>query len=148
MKKIVLIFLTLVSISSFAQKAKEENSKAIKAEIDKNFVPNTDLNYGIDSVKLSGDILTMYIKYSGGCKNHKFSLVSNYHATKSSPPQIEVHLVNDTNGDKCFNITPKTLKFDLSPYRYEDQKAIVIKLDNNKKFKYSYKIKGEAQSKY
>jgi hypothetical protein len=148
MKTVLVCIFTFSSLVLFAQNKKEEKVKILDAEIDKNFVPNADLNYGIDSVKLSGDILTMYIKYSGGGKTHKFSLVTNYELSKTNPPQIEVHLVNDTKGDKSFNIIPKTLKFDLTPLRYSDSKAIVVKLDNNKKFKYSYKHKGEAESKY
>jgi len=89
---------------------------------------STGAPYKVDSISIDGDILSVFVNYSGGCKEHTFDLVSNGMYAKSMPPQISVVLKHTNNGDNCRELVMKELKFDVSPLKYKGGNVTVIKL--------------------
>lgn len=95
--------------------------------------------YVIDSVKINDDILTVFINYSGGCKEHSFELYSNGAYAKSLPPQTSVYMVHKGNGDACRELIHQTLQFDLSAIKYSGQNTVIVHVGENHKVRYTYK---------
>lgn len=79
-------------------------------------------DYDILSSKITKDILTVTVKYGGGCRQHKFDLRSNGKQTASV---FEVNLIHLTTDDHCRRLLLDTLRFDLSPLRKISEKYSV-----------------------
>jgi len=90
---------------------------------------NTGAPYSVDSVGISGDILSVFVNYSGGCKDHSFELLSNGMFAKSLPPQVTVCLKHTNNDDACRKLVMQELKFNVSGIKYKSGNGTtVIKL--------------------
>lgn len=94
--------------------------------------------FSIDSAKTNGNILSLFVHYSGGCKNHSFDLYSNKQYAKSLPPQTAVILAHTNNGDACRQIITKELSFDISELKYKGQNTVIVNLENKKRVYYNY----------
>lgn len=70
--------------------------------------------FNISATKIEGDILTIIVSYSGGCEDHVFDLYTNKKYMKSMPPQLNLILEHDGNGDACRAMISQDLKFDIS----------------------------------
>lgn len=97
----------------------------IDAQVD---MASTGAFYKVDSIKINGDILSIFVNYSGGCKEHVFDLYSNGMFGKSLPPQLSLCLKHNNNGDNCRGLLFKELKFNVSPLKYPNKNSIVLKL--------------------
>lgn len=75
----------------------------------------------IEKVSLEGNILTLKVSYSGGCKDHEFQLVGNKMISKSLPPKRGIFLYHNGNEDSCRESITKELRFDISAFAYLDQ---------------------------
>lgn len=91
--------------------------------------------YTINTVELNGDILTIDVKYGGGCKEHIFSLFGSPGFMKSKPVQTDIMLSHNANNDICkVLIMSQKLSFDLTPLkeiwqqRYGESGTIIIHL--------------------
>ena len=71
--------------------------------------------FHIDSVYVSGDQLHLFVSYGGGCQKHQFALFSTNGIYLSMPPQGDVFLGHDGNGDMCEAYLTEELVFDLTP---------------------------------
>jgi NigD-like C-terminal beta sandwich domain len=66
-----------------------------------------DLNsYGRDYLKvgeqyISGDFLHLKAEYVGGCKNHNIKIYTTSAIIKTNPPQAELFISHNSNGDSC-----------------------------------------------
>lgn len=125
--------------SSAVGAKKEEKKEQIKnaivtPEID---LTNTGNAYVIDSLALSGDILSIFVNYSGGCKEHSFDLYSNGMFAKSLPPQLSLCLKHTGNDDACRELIMKELKFNVSTLRYSGKNTVVLKF-KDKRVTYNY----------
>ena len=90
---------------------------------------NTGASYSVDSLAISGDILSVFVNYSGGCKEHSFELLSNGMYAKSMPPQATVCLKHTNNDDACRKLVMQELKFNVSGIKYKGGNGTtVIKL--------------------
>ena len=67
----------------------------------------------IDSLKINGDILSIFVNYSGGCMKHDFSLYTNGMYSKSLPPKVTLFLKHINNDDACRELVMNELKFDI-----------------------------------
>lgn len=67
----------------------------------------------IASVTLEGNILSLDVEYSGGCKDHSFELIGNGAIMKSLPPKRVVKLIHNSNDDTCRELVSETIKFDI-----------------------------------
>jgi len=92
----------------------------------------TGAAYNVDSISLSGDVLSVFVNYSGGCKDHSFELISNGMYAKSMPPQVSVILKHTNNGDNCRKLVMEELKFNVAALRYNGGKTTVIKMGDKK----------------
>lgn len=69
-----------------------------------------------DTVLQESERLELRIHYSGGCEDHRFALWAAPGVQKSDPPQQDLFLVHDANGDACRSLIKDTLLFDLSEF--------------------------------
>lgn len=83
---------------------------------------------GISEALVTGNKLSLTVKYSGGCKKHDFQLVGHKMISKSRPPQRSIKLYHNTNGDDCREIIEEILVFDISEFAYGDEE-IMLRLD-------------------
>lgn len=88
----------------------------------------------ITSVKLEGNILTLGVEYSGGCKDHSFEFIGSEAVMKSMPPKRSVKLVHNSNGDTCRELVSENIKFDIRALAYAEKTGseIVLMLDGYK----------------
>lgn len=94
--------------------------------------------FSIDTVAMAGgssDVLEIKVKYSGGCREHDFKLVSGKRYMKSMPPQLKLVLVHNNNQDHCRNLISRTLRFNISDIKYAGQKKLLLSVND-----YPYKI--------
>ena len=97
--------------------------------IDNTFMPgNNKSTYKIKSATITGDLLSLNVNYTGGCKEHSFELISNGLYAKSLPPQITVYLKHQSNDDTCEKIIEKTITYDISKLQYPGQHTLLIKI--------------------
>lgn len=68
----------------------------------------------VDSIGIDGNIMTIKVTYSGGCKKHWFDLVGSFSVMKSLPPKRTIKLVHIDKEDNCRKVVNETLKFDIS----------------------------------
>ena len=89
---------------------------------------NTGSPYKVDSLTISGDVLSVFVNYSGGCQEHSFELLSSGMHLKSLPPQIVVCLRHTNNDDTCRKLILQELKFNISALKYKgsDNTIVVI----------------------
>ena len=71
----------------------------------------------INSVTLSGDMLILNVSYGGGCEEHKFKLYVSKGLSKSNPPQAEMYLSHNANGDLCEAYLTEDIVFNLLPFK-------------------------------
>lgn len=71
--------------------------------------------FRIGAVKLSGDTLKITVGFGGGCRAHEFFLFCNASAIyESNPPQVDLYLSHNANGDMCDAYLTETRSFELT----------------------------------
>lgn len=88
----------------------------------------------ITSVKLEGNILSLGVEYSGGCKDHTYDLIGSEAVMKSLPAKRSVKLIHHSNDDSCRELVSETLKFDVRAFAMSQTTGseIVLILDGLK----------------
>ena len=81
-----------------------------------------DDDYVLNSAEITGDTLTASVSYSGGCREHVFTLVVGASFVESSPVSLPADLRHDGNGDSCEAFPTESYAFDLTVVktRYRD----------------------------
>lgn len=124
-------------------------SNTSQIKIGKSFEIKTKDKYALSSAKIEKDALRLNISYSGGCKEHVFEIIWNGFFLESNPPQVDLFLVHNANGDRCeAYITKKDLQFDLSPIKrgaldqYQTEELIIniYDFENTKHRQLIYKL--------
>lgn len=146
----VLFFLCSLICYSCHKKVASTNTSASKTDdkkvetLIKNVIIASDVDLtntgdlcSVDSIAIKADILSIYINYSGGCKEHTFDLLSNGMYAKSLPVQLALCLKHNGNSDNCRELITKELKFNVSPCKYSGKNTVVLKL-KDKKITYNY----------
>ena len=78
--------------------------------------------FDLGTATVDDDVLSMTIRYGGGCLDHDFALyMSPMMFAKSLPVQADIYLSHDANGDLCEAYLQKTLRFDLRPIAQLEQ---------------------------
>ena len=72
-------------------------------------------HFTINQIFINANLLTLNVSYGGGCKEHSFKLYATHGIYFSNPPQANVYLSHNANGDFCEAYITKNIKFDLSP---------------------------------
>lgn len=144
MKMILLLFFTSIFFTQCASTYKAQN---IQANIDAQEVrvdPSIRLDDKTDrmtikSAEHNGDILILDVSYSGGCADHVFELVSNGKYKSTYPPELEIKLLHNSNGDGCRGVIDKKLYFNIQPFQYAGTTQVLLVLKNtNKTLDYTY----------
>ena len=120
-----------------------KTSSAASSEI-KNIIIDSKLDganiggasFNVDSLAIAGDVLSIFVNYSGGCKEHTFELYSNKMYAKSLPPQLILYLKHINNEDGCRRLITQELKFNISAVKYTN--SLILKVAN-KSIKYQPK---------
>lgn len=68
----------------------------------------------IDSAYVKDDILHVAIQYGGGCRTHRFSLISSGTYLESYPVQLPMALAHDAQADPCRAFKWTVERFDLT----------------------------------
>lgn len=84
-------------------------------DVDSLYLHNDPLSIK-DSITVHDGILYLNVLYSGGCKEHEFKLYGLPAFLKSNPPQAELFLSHNADGDECEALTTEELRFGLSPF--------------------------------
>ena len=93
----------------------------------------------IKFVQQSGDYLVFDVYYSGGCADHTFDLVSTGAFTPTYPPEVEIRLKHNSNGDGCRSVIDQKLYFDISPLKYAGTTQVLLVIANtNKTLQFNY----------
>ncbi len=75
-------------------------------------------DYWLDSLSLSGDILTTYLHYSGGCHLHTYDLYWTPNSfLESEPVQVNLYLSHNGYNDPCDAVISESPSFDISRIR-------------------------------
>ena len=91
-------------------------------------VAGTDATFGNDdyvlnSATITGDTLAVSVSYSGGCREHVFTLVIAASFVDSSPVRLPAVLRHDANGDTCEAFPTESYAFDLALVRARYQEV-------------------------
>ena len=75
------------------------------------------------SPTLANDVLTLNVSYSGGCKDHDFTLVLSEAFQESHPVKVQAVLAHNANGDNCVAWVTETYHFNVSALKERYRKA-------------------------
>jgi hypothetical protein len=71
----------------------------------------------ITSAVVAKDLLTLVVRYGGGCAQHEFKLFGSKRLLESYPPQADIILSHNANGDACKALIIDSLRFSLATLR-------------------------------
>ncbi len=97
------------------------------------FVAPVTVDYSIDSAKVTNDsVLTIFVKYKGGCNGLHFELYNDGNIMKSMPPKTNLVLLHQVEKENCQNERVSVLNFNLSPLKYmvPEKNKLILKLTN------------------
>lgn len=80
-------------------------------------------DFVLNSAAITEDTLKISVSYSGGCKEHKFTLIASEQFLESFPVQLHVSLAHDAMGDACEAYPTEEYHFDLTPIKMMYQEA-------------------------
>lgn len=93
--------------------------------------------YRLNTAAVTGDTLTVSVSFSGGCKEHQFTLVTDGVFLESDPVQMRLSIAHNANNDPCEAYPTEEHQFDLSiikglyqsAYQRESGKIILLLRD-------------------
>lgn len=106
----------LLGLSRMGADEDEEAEKVILFEVLDKVDLKTDKAL-IKEARLEGDILTLKISHSGGCREHDYQLYGWRGWDKSNPPAGYLFFSHNANGDMCEALISRELRFDIEPLK-------------------------------
>lgn len=95
--------------------------------------------YAIRQTSVYGSVLEIVLTYGGGCEAHEFVLMTTGAVMKSMPPQMEIVLHHNANGDMCRALVTDTVRFELEPVKPQGNGSLILRLqDYNDRIVYNY----------
>ena len=82
----------------------------------------------INSVLIKGNLMTLAVKYSGGCEKHEFQLLGEKNLNDSIPPVRKIALIHDNKGDSCRELVDEILVFNISELGIKKE-ALILELE-------------------
>ena len=79
--------------------------------------------YVLNTVMIKDDTLKINVSYSGGCKDHQFTLIASESFLESFPVQLPIFVAHNANGDTCEAYPTEDYHFDLTPIKTMYQEA-------------------------
>ena len=74
-------------------------------------------DYELEAADVAGDTLAVTASYSGGCRDHRFTLVAAEVFMESDPVQLDVAIAHDADGDPCEAYLTEDYHFILDPIK-------------------------------
>ena len=104
--------------------------------------------FDLEDIGIAGDNITLDITYSGGCKEHGFSLYMSPAAfLESYPVQANLYLRHNGNGDACEALVNESVPFNLRPIA-ELYKTAYREYDEITLNVYEYKSNNKMSARY
>lgn len=94
-------------------------------------IPDQNDAFTLDSATIAGDILTIYVSYSGGCEDHDFELFAGTDYLKSMPVQLDVFIKHDSHGDMCRALLMRSYQFNIAEIRYSGFNEVILRFNKN-----------------
>jgi hypothetical protein len=145
---LILTSAIFMSCKSKKAGANEPNGKSVESVSQKPEVKPVLLDtthYGRDAfdasnIRVNGDTLFIDAEYSGGCKEHTFTARHHGNYMKSMPPQLNLYVDHEANGDRCRELIKRTIAFDLKSCKVGKSGTLIllINADRSKKVTYTY----------
>lgn len=133
-----LLILSCTAINKSGALIIPEDAKEVHIVTRAAFDQKSD-QVNIKFAQQSGDYVVFDVSYSGGCADHTFDLVSTGAFTATYPPEVEVKLKHNNNGDGCRSVIDQKLYFNLSPLKYDGTGRVLLIIKNtNKTLEYNY----------
>ena len=79
--------------------------------------------YALNTAIIKDDTLKINVSYSGGCKDHQFTLIASESFLESFPVQLPIFVAHNANGDTCEAYPTEDYHFDLTPIKTMYQEA-------------------------
>jgi NigD-like C-terminal beta sandwich domain len=111
------ILLIVLPISHYSNAAEEAPNIPSLTVVEQGLVKIKDIKsdpFTMTEVKIIGGVIRIKVSYAGGHKDHDFTLYRGNTVKESKPPQIDVYLKHNANGDKAEALLIKTLEFNLA----------------------------------
>lgn len=142
-----LIAMTVLSCKNNGQKTSQ--TKSVMAEkpsaslkeiiIDNNRSP-VKPDFAVLEMTSENDVLTVIVRYSGGCEEHDFNAYFSGGWAKSLPPQAALTLEHlNPKNDACRSLVKDTLRFNLKPLQYSGASEVVVKWSSNPEIQTNYR---------
>ncbi len=81
---------------------------------------------GIDNITISGNKMSIHVRYSGGCEKHDFKLIGSKMITNSSPAKRSIKLYHNSNNDSCRELIEEILVFEISAFAFDANEIILL----------------------
>ena len=144
---ISMILLSVVSCKNNGQKTGQTKSTAAEKKqtivkdisVDNNRKP-VKPDFAVLEMTNENDILTVVVRYSGGCEEHDFNAYFSGGWAKSLPPQAAITLEHiNPNNDACRSLVKDTLHFNMKPLQYSGANEVVVKWSSNPEIETTYR---------
>ena len=144
---ISMILLSVVSCKNNGQKTGQTKSTAAEKKqtivkdiiVDNNRKP-VKPDFAVLEMTNENDILTVVVRYSGGCEEHDFNAYFSGGWAKSLPPQAAITLEHiNPNNDACRSLVKDTLHFNMKPLQYSGANEVVVKWSSNPEIQTTYR---------
>ncbi len=144
---ISMILLSVVSCKNNGQKtgqtkstAAEKKQTIVKDIIVENNRKPVKPDFAVLEMTNENDILTVVVRYSGGCEEHDFNAYFSGGWAKSLPPQAAITLEHiNPNNDACRSLVKDTLHFNMKPLQYSGANEVVVKWSSNPEIQTTYR---------
>ena len=104
--------------------------------------------FDLEDIEIAGDTITLNITYSGGCKEHGFSLYMSPAAfLESYPVQANLYLRHNSNGDACEAFISESVFSNIRPI-VELYKTVYGEYDEIVLNVYEYKSNNKMSASY
>lgn len=86
----------------------------------------------VSAATMTGDTLTLTVQHGGGCKTHEYGLCWGQTFLESNPPQAQLQVLHQDNGDTCEALVSNTVTFDVTALKsayqagYQQQSGTVL----------------------
>jgi hypothetical protein len=95
-----------------------------------NNITDAGAKFNIDTAYVTGNVLAISVSYSGGCKEHSFSLSTNKGVMKSLPPKMNLILHHKNNSDHCETLIHSTFSYDITKTRISNSKKLILNIND------------------
>ncbi len=133
----LLFAISSCKTGNSGNKSKNTQTSVEKIIVDPEFSPqgkNTRMQI-LEVKEISNEILEITYSYSGGCKEHSFSLYTTGGLIKTLPPKTNLYLVNHQEDDVCRELIITKKQFNISPALPDNNQKIILIFNN--RFEYT-----------